>query len=55
MTRANRDTFERTIATALPILRASISDIHFTFFCEKLAASIAPKLYVAVFKCKFRL
>ena len=46
------DTFERTIATALPILRASISDIHFTFFCEKLAASIAPKLYVAVFKCK---
>jgi len=46
------DTFERTIATVLPILRSSISDIHFTFFCEKLAASIAPKLYVAVFKCK---
>jgi hypothetical protein len=36
----------------MPVLRASVSDIHHTFFCEKLASSIAPKLYIAVFKCK---
>jgi hypothetical protein len=46
------DTFERAIAHAMPVLRASVSDIHHTFFCEKLASSIAPKLYIAVFKCK---
>lgn len=46
------DIFERTIAQALPILRSSVSDIHYTFFCEKVASSIAPKLYIAIFKCK---
>jgi hypothetical protein len=46
------DVFERTIAQALPVIRSSISDIHHTFFCEKLASAIAPKLYIAVFKCK---
>lgn len=46
------DVFERIIVQALPILRSSISDIHHTFFCEKLATSLAPKLYIAVFKCR---
>jgi hypothetical protein len=46
------DTFERTIAHALPVVRACVSSIHYTFFCEKFAGSLAPKLYIAVFKCK---
>ena len=46
------DTFERTINHALPIVRAIVSSIHHTFFCEKFASALAPKLYVAVFKCK---
>jgi len=46
------DTFERTVTHALPIVRSIVSSIHHTFFCEKFASALAPKLYIAVFKCK---
>ena len=33
-------------------MRQTVRDDYFLFFCEKLAGSIAPSVYAAVFRCK---
>ena len=35
-----------------PAVRATVSADYHRFFCEKLAGTLAPKLYRAVFKCR---
>ena len=41
-----------TLATAVPPVRTTVRHDYFLFFCEKLAGSIAPGTYGAVFRCK---
>jgi len=43
---------QATFATAVPPVRQTVRDDYFLFFCEKLAGSIAPGAYAAVFRCK---
>ena len=43
---------QATFAAAVPTVRRTVRDDYFLFFCEKLAGSIAPGVYAAVFRCK---
>ena len=41
-----------TLQAYVPQLGALLGKTYFHFFCEKLAASFAPKFYAACFKCR---
>ena len=44
--------FSRTLAELGPRLGRSLSENHFRYVCDKLAASFCPRFYEAVFRCR---
>ncbi|PIA33327.1 hypothetical protein AQUCO_04100028v1 [Aquilegia coerulea] len=40
------------LSTSIPVLGSLLSPIYFQFFLDKLAASLAPRFYQNIYKCK---
>ncbi|KAK9088536.1 hypothetical protein Scep_027618 [Stephania cephalantha] len=41
------------LASSIPVLGRLLSPIYFQFFLDKLAASLAPRFYLNIYKCKY--
>ncbi|KAF8411660.1 hypothetical protein HHK36_004218 [Tetracentron sinense] len=40
------------LSTSIPVLGSLLSPIYFQFFLDKLAASLGPRFYLNIYKCK---
>ncbi|KAK9837632.1 hypothetical protein WJX74_001749 [Apatococcus lobatus] len=46
------NTFSKTLSELGPKIGAALNENHFRFFCDKLANSLAPRFFEAIFRCR---
>ena len=46
------NSFSKTLSELGPKVGAALNENHFRFFCDKLANSLAPRFFEAIFRCR---
>lgn len=46
------NSFSKTLSELGPKIGAALNENHFRFFCDKLANSLAPRFFEAIFRCR---
>ncbi|KAK9858463.1 hypothetical protein WJX84_000384 [Apatococcus fuscideae] len=46
------NSFSKTLSELGPKIGSALNDNHFRFFCDKLANSLAPRFFEAIFRCR---